>query len=222
MKFIDKEETGKLTDRETLNLMFIPGLSSSSTVNEISGRGIGMDAVKNSVENMKGSIEVESIRGKGTTFRLKLPLTLAVLRTLLIGVGDRKYAMPISAIAEVGRIMMDDLVTVDGRSALILREQAISVIHLDDLFLLPRSEVQKKFVLIMRIGRRKVGLIVDRLLGQHELVIKPIDQRFTQSDLVAGASVLGDGSVVFVLDASAIFAKAVEKEKEGMAGTWRK
>ncbi len=220
--FLDKEEIEKLTEKEALGLIFISGLSSSGTVSDISGRGIGMDAVKTAVESMKGVVEIESEKGKGTTFRFSLPLTLAVLKGLLIDVSGRKYAMPVPSIVEVGRIMSDDLVTVDGRDTLVLRDRTISMIHLDELFLLPRSQNEKKFVLILGMGNKRVGLVVDKLIGQQELVIKPVDHDFTQTDLVAGASVLGDGSVVFILDAPSIFKKAVEREKVKIAEKWKK
>ncbi len=220
--FIEKEEIDRFSQKEALGLIFVSGLSSSATVSDISGRGIGMDAVKTAVEGMKGVVEIESEKGKGTMFRFSLPLTLAVLKGLLVDVSGRKYAMPIPAIVEVGRIMSDDLATVDGRDTLVLRDQTISMIHLDDLFLLPRSRSEKKFVLILGMGNRRAVLVVNRLIGQQELVIKPVDHDFTQTDLVAGASVLGDGSVVFILDAPSIFKKAVEREKVKRAGKWKK
>jgi two-component system chemotaxis sensor kinase CheA len=220
--YLEKEEIDRLTDKEVLGLVFMSGLSSSDTVSDISGRGIGMDAVKTAVESMKGVVETMSEKGKGTMFRFSLPLTLAVLKGLLVDVGGRKYAIPIPAIVEVGRIMSDDLVPVDGRDTLALRDQTISMIHLDDLFMLPKSKNEKKFVLILGMSNRRVGLVVDRLIGQQELVIKPVDHEFTQTDLVAGASVLGDGSVVFILDAPSIFEKAIEREKVKLAGKWTK
>ena len=132
--FISHEEAEKLSDNDAVNLIFLSGLSTSETISETSGRGVGMDAVKSAIENMKGSIEVESIPMKGTRFRLRLPLTLAIIKALMFEVGKKLYAIPISAVAEVTRITKDSLTTVDGKDTLILRDRIISIIRLEELF----------------------------------------------------------------------------------------
>ena len=132
--FIGKEDAERLSQRDALNLIFLSGLSTSETVSDISGRGIGMDAVKAAVTNMKGLIEIESSLGKGTKFRLMLPLTLAVIRALLVEVSERLYAIPISAVTEVTRIMEDELATINGKENIILRDQVISMVRLSELF----------------------------------------------------------------------------------------
>jgi len=221
--FLAEGEVQELSDREAVNLIFLSGLSTSETVSETSGRGIGMDAVKTAVENMKGTVEVESTLGSGTTFILRLPLTLAVIKALLFEVGNMLYAIPISVVAEVARIPTDDLTTVDGRDTLLLRDRIISVIRLQELFrinspITTLGSNDKKFVLILGLGRRNVGLLIDRLIGQQELVIKAVDDRYAQSGLVAGASILGNGRVVLILDAPAVFRKSIEDEKKRMVG----
>ena len=216
--FLGLEELERLTEADALSLIFLPGLSTSDTVNETSGRGVGMDAVKTAVENMKGSIEVESIPGKGTKFSIRLPLTLAVIKALLFEVGHRLYALPVTAIAEVSRIMAEDLLTVDGKTTLMSRDQIISHNRPAGIIrLLKRKESGKKFALVIGSGSRKTGFLADRLLGQQELVIKAIDSHYTQSGFVSGASILGDGKVVLILDAPAMVKKAIDNEKERIA-----
>ena len=175
-----------------------------------------MDAVKSAVEGLKGTIETESIPGKGTKFSLRLPLTLAVIKALLFEVGERLYAIPISVIAEVTRVFSKDLVTVDGRDTLMLRDKIISMIHLRKLFgtsSIKSDHDSKRFAITFNIGGGSIGLLIDRLAGQQELVIKAVDDCYAQSGLVSGASILGDGRVVLILNAPAIYKKAVEDEK---------
>jgi two-component system chemotaxis sensor kinase CheA len=225
--FINMEDAGRLSDRESLNLIFLSGLSTADAVSEISGRGVGMDAVKSAIEAMKGTIEVESTPGKGTKFILRLPLTLAVIKALLFSVGRKLYAIPVSVIAEVARVSLNNLITVDGRETLMLRDKIISIINLHKLFgVYPEDSDNKllnckKFALILGIGSRNIGVLVDHLIGQQELVIKTIEGSHSQSALIAGASILGDGKVVIILDALAIFKKAIEDEKS-KAGEWVK
>lgn len=212
----------KLSDHESLNLIFLSGLSTSETVSGTSGRGVGMDAVKSAVDALKGSIEVESAPGEGTTFRFSLPLTLAVIKALLFEVGRGLYAIPVSAVTDVTRITTDDLVTVDGRDTFLLRDRIISVIPLQELLKTDGGGGRGKFILTISIGKRQVGILVDSLRGQQELVIKAVDDRYMNSRLVTGASVLGDGSVVLILDAPAIFGKAVEDEKKRTVSAWER
>ena len=214
--FITTDDAEKLSYSDAVNLIFLQGLSTSETVNETSGRGIGMDAVKSAVEGLKGTIETESIPGKGTKFSLRLPLTLAVIKALLFEVGERLYAIPISVIAEVTRVFSKDLVTVDGRDTLMLRDKIISMIHLRKLFgtsSIKSDHDSKRFAITFNIGGGSIGLLIDRLAGQQELVIKAVDDCYAQSGLVSGASILGDGRVVLILNAPAIYKKAVEDEK---------
>lgn len=211
---LTEEEGAKLSDHEAVNLMFLSGLSTSETVSETSGRGVGMDAVKSAVEALKGSIEVESTPGEGTMFRLRLPLTLAVIKALLFEVGRQLYAIPVSAVTDVARIVMDKLGTVGGKDTFLLRDRIISVIRLQELFDVKGEESKRKFILIISLGEKKIGVLVDRLKGQQELVIKAVDDWYMKSGLVTGASILGDGRVVLILEASAIFIKAIDYERK--------
>jgi two-component system chemotaxis sensor kinase CheA len=215
--FLNRQEADRISEADAVNLIFLSGLSTADTVSATSGRGVGMDAVKTSVEGLKGSIEIETKEGRGTTFRLRLPLTLAVIKALLFEVAGRMYAVPVPAISEVAKIMIDDLVTVDGRKTLLLRDQIISIISLEELFTASGNGTKKKFVLILSMGARKVGLLIDQVMWQQELVIKAIDDRHMRSDSLAGASILGNGKVVLILDVFAVFKKAVEQEKKKLA-----
>lgn len=202
----------RLSDVAAVNLIFISGLSASDTVTDISGRGVGMEVVKSTIEGMKGSVEVETVPSKGTRFRLRLPLTLAVIKALLFEVDSTLYSIPISAVAEVTRVTKGDLTTVDGKDTLILRDHLISIIRLGELFSTNNTGGDKKFTVILSIGSKRVGFLVDRLIGQRELVIKAVDSRYTQTDVLSGASILGNGRVVLILDVPAIFKKAIEEE----------
>lgn len=206
-------EAEKLSDTEAVDLIFMSGLSTAREVSETSGRGVGMEVVKATIEGLKGTIEIESSQGAGTTFRLRLPLTLAVIRALLFEAGGKTYAVPISVISEVLRVMPEGLMTVDGRDTLVLRDRVVSMIRMDSLFNLASSGEKKRFALILGIGGKRLGLLVDRIMGQNELVIKAVDGRYSQSGLIAGASILGDGSVVLILDAAAVFRRAVDAER---------
>ena len=216
--FFSADEVERMSDADAVNLIFLPGLSTSETITETSGRGVGMDAVKTSVEGMRGSIEVESTPGKGTKFILRLPLTLASIRALLFEAGVETYAVPVSAIVSVIRIMKEDLATVGGRDTLMLRDRTISVIRMQELFGKDPGDDRKRFVLILSLGGKNFGLLVSRLVGQQEVVIKPIGGEYARSGLIAGASILGNGKVVLILDAHAIFRKAIEDEKRRMVG----
>lgn len=217
--FFTGDEADKLSDKDAFNLIFLSGLSTSETISETSGRGVGMDVVKSAIEGMKGTVEVESTAGQGTKFVLRLPLTLAVIKALLFEVGEKLYAIPISVIAEVTRVLGKDLVTLDGRDTLMLRDKIISMIHLRKLFgtsLSTADSDSKRFALTFNIGGGSIGLLIDRLAGQQELVIKAVDDCYAQSGLVSGASILGDGRVVLILNAPAIYKKAVEDERKRM------
>jgi two-component system chemotaxis sensor kinase CheA len=212
--FLANGDADKMSDADAVNLIFLSGLSTAETVSDTSGRGVGMDAVKTAVEGLKGSIEIETREGRGTIFRMRLPLTLAVIKALLFEVSGRLYAVPVPVIAEVAKITSEDLITVDGKATLLLRDQIISIIKLTDLFKVEGNGSNKKFVLILGMGAKKAGLLIDKVMWQQELVIKAIDDHHMQSDFIAGASILGNGRVVLILDVFAVFKKAVEEEKK--------
>lgn len=210
---IGEEAARALSREDALRLVFLSGVSTAQSVTETSGRGVGMDAVKSAMDAVKGSIEIESAPGEGTCFRLRLPLTLAVLRSLLFDVGERLFALPVAAIAEVVRIHPGDLTSVDGQRCLLLRDRVVSVLSVGELFNLSSSGETGRYLLVLTLRGRRFGLLVERLRWQQELVIKSVDERWIDAGTVAGASILGDGRVVLILDAAAIVARGAEQQR---------
>ena len=200
---IPASEAGKLTHAETMRLIFQPGLSTADEITETSGRGVGMDVVAGALERLKGTVEIESAAGAGAKFRLMVPLTLASIQALLFRIDGKLYAAPLSNVVEITRISDDDLHRVDNHIVLRLRDQLLTVARLcaSNSNLAP---TKKAFVVVIGTGERKFGLIVDARVGEDELVIKSLDDRFAASDMVSGASILGDGTVVLILNIAAV------------------
>jgi two-component system chemotaxis sensor kinase CheA len=198
---LTSEQASRLTAADVLDLIFEQGFSTADEITEISGRGVGMDAVKTAVQKLKGTISLETQPGRGTCFQIKLPLTLAILRGMLFRVNDRLYAVPLDSVAEITRAAETDIARVENREVLQLRNEVLTIVRLSRLEQAPEeARTGKLFVLVISAGQRKFGLVVDRLVGEEELVIKPLDDKIVASDLVSGASVLGDGSVVMILN----------------------
>jgi two-component system, chemotaxis family, sensor kinase CheA len=195
-------EAARLTEAETLDFIFRPGFSTAEQVTEVSGRGVGMDVVQSVLHRLKASISVETRPGQGTTFRLKLPLTLAIIKALLFWVEQRLYAIPLNAVVEIARTFETEVHQVDNYEVLQLRNQVLPLLRLGR----PATEDRKSklFVLVITVGERKYGLIVDALEGEEELVIKALDDSTFHTDLVSGASILGDGRVVLILNLPAV------------------
>jgi two-component system, chemotaxis family, sensor kinase CheA len=197
------EEASLLNETETLDFIFRPGFSTAEQVTEVSGRGVGMDVVQSVLHRLKASISVETRPGQGTTFRLKLPLTLAIIKALLFWVEQRLYAIPLNAVMEISRTFESEVHQVDNYEVLQLRNQVLPLLRLGR----PALEGDRKsklFVLVILVGERKYGLIVDALEGEEELVIKALDDQTFSTDLVSGASILGDGRVVLILNLPAV------------------
>ena len=197
------EEASRLTEAETLDFIFRPGFSTAEQVTEVSGRGVGMDVVQSVLHRLKASVSLETRLGQGTTFRLKLPLTLAIIKALLFWVEQRLYAIPLNAVLEIARTFEAEVHQVDNYEVLQLRNQVLPLLRLGR----PAVEGGRKsklFVLVITVGERKYGLIVDALEGEEELVIKALDDQTFSTDLVSGASILGDGRVVLILNLPAV------------------
>jgi two-component system chemotaxis sensor kinase CheA len=188
------------------NLIFHPGLSTADQITSISGRGVGMDVVKTVLEKLKGSVSIKTTAGKGTTFYLKVPLTLAIINALLFRVGDRLYAVPLASVVEITRTTQGALHRVDNQDVMQLRNEVLMLLHLHHLER-KQAETGKMFVVVISTGERKFGLVVDQLVGEEELVIKAMDDHLVATDLVSGASILGDGTVVLILNLSSVVAK---------------
>ncbi len=195
-----------LGEAEINNLIFHPGLSTADQVTAISGRGVGMDVVKTVLEKLKGSVSIKTTAGKGTTFFLKVPLTLAIIKALLFRVGDRLYAVPLASVVEITRTTQGKLHRVDSHDVMQLRSEVLMLLHLHRLEK-EQAETDKMFVVVISTGERKFGLVVDQLVGEEELVIKAMDDHLVATDLVSGASILGDGTVVLILNLSSVVAK---------------
>jgi two-component system, chemotaxis family, sensor kinase CheA len=202
---VSAEEAGRLNEAETLEFILRPGFSTAEEVTEVSGRGVGMDVVQSVLHRLKGTVHIETHPGQGTIFRLKLPLTLAIIKALLFRVEQRLYAIPLNAVVEIARTRQAEVHQVDHYEVLQLRNQVLALVRLGR----PPAEgpdrgASKLFVLVISLGERKFGLIVDGLEGEEELVIKALDDHAVSTDLVSGASILGDGRVVLILNLSAI------------------
>jgi len=210
-KILKAEEANRLTDQEALNLIFESGFSTASEVTEVSGRGIGMDVVRTVLDRLKGTVQVSSQLGRGTTIQLRAPLTLASIQTLLFRVGGRLFAVPLSSVVEITRITDSEIHRVDQREVLRLREQILTLVRLDHLSRLRSIDTQpvrkKHFVIVIGAAEKRFGLIVDSLVGEEELVIKALPGEIVSSDLVSGASILGDGTVVLILNVPAVLSR---------------
>ncbi len=202
---LSANEAEKLTEASANRLIFQPGLSTADEVTQVSGRGVGMDAVAGALERVKGIIEIQSKSGAGTTFRLMVPLTLASIQALLFQISGYLYAVPLANVVEITRIEDADIHRVDEYDVVCLRDQLLALVHLDHLAPQPmNSSAKRMFVIVIGAGERKFGIVVDGLLGEEELVIKALDDHFTASDMVSGASILGDGRVVLILNVTAV------------------
>jgi two-component system chemotaxis sensor kinase CheA len=199
------DEADRLGETELLSLVFRPGFSTADEITEISGRGVGLDVVQTVLHRLKGSVDLETRVGQSTTFRLKLPLTLAIIKALLFRVEQRLYAVPLNAVAEIARARESDVHQVQNYEVLQLRDRVLPLVRLGSA---PSNDEKagsgKIFVLVIAMGERKLGMIVDRLEGEEELVIKALDDQTVATDLISGASILGDGRVVLIVNLPAV------------------
>jgi two-component system chemotaxis sensor kinase CheA len=211
---VSEKDARGLSHDEILNLVFQPGLTTAEEVTEISGRGVGMDVVKSVMDRLKGKVLVESEPGRGTTFQLVVPLTLASIQALMFRVDTQHYAVPLDSVLEIARANDSEIHEIDGHEVLRLRDQVLSVVRLDQLIVnVSPAPARKKrhFVVTIGAGNRRFGLIVDGLIGEEELVIKAFEDRLVASDLVSGASILGDGTVVLILNVPSVVSHLTRK-----------
>ncbi len=223
-----KEIITKLSDYEAVNLIFHSGLSTAKEVTEVSGRGVGLDVVKTNIEVLGGSVNVESVLGQGTTFTLTLPLTLAIIPALLISTGGTICAVPLSNIVEASKLDAREIKTVKGREVTLFRGDVLPLLWLDEVFgwkVEGNRNNETIYVVVVKFSGTRVGLVVDALLEQQELVVKTLDYFVGANNGITGASILGDGRVVLILDvASLIRGTIVERQnssnkKKGLAAT---
>jgi two-component system chemotaxis sensor kinase CheA len=207
------DEARRISDSDALNLIFEPGFSTAAAVTEVSGRGVGMDVVRTVLDRLKGTVHISSSKGRGTTIQLRAPLTLASIQTLLFRVGGRLFAVPLSSVVEITRINDSEIHRVDRREVLRLREQVLTLVRLSSLSQIhavesqPDGKKKRNFVIVIGAAEKRFGLLVDSLVGEEELVIKALPTEIISSDLVSGASILGDGTVVLILNVPAVLSR---------------
>lgn len=205
------EEAARLSDQDTLNLIFESGFSTATEVTSVSGRGVGMDVVRTVLDRLKGTVNISSVPGRGTTIQLRAPLTLASIQTLLFRISGRLFAIPLSSVVEITRINEREISRVDQREVLRLREQILTLIRLETFTgihaVTDAPARTKSFVIVIGAAEKRFGLVVDSLVGEEELVIKALPTEIVSSDLVSGASILGDGTVVLILNVPAVLSR---------------
>jgi two-component system chemotaxis sensor kinase CheA len=209
---VEDELDAERDRKEVLDLIFLPGFTTSETVTEISGRGVGMDVVKRNVSRLSGMIDIETETGVGTTFILTLPITLAIIKALIIEASGRRFAVPLGSVLEVMRVRPEQIETIETREVMAIRDETIPLLRLSDAFSLPQADQQEThFVVLVGLAERRLGLVVDRLRGQQEIVIKPLGSRLADTPGIAGATELGDKIVVLVLDVESLIEGAMKK-----------
>ncbi len=216
-KAIDKgvitaEEASTLSEKESLQLIFRPGFSTAEEVTDISGRGVGMDVVRRTIEQLGGNVDIETEIGKGTTFFLKLPLTLAIIQALLVEADEEQFALPISTISETIRITKEDIYSVKGQGQVIrLRDDVVPILNLRTIIHANPSQngTGRLYVAILKHGNHYAGLIVDRMVNEQEIVIKPLGGDVSDASYIAGAAILGNGRVILILDAASLIEKTL-------------
>lgn len=203
---ITEREADTMTDKEAFGIIFKPGFSTAKSISNVSGRGVGMDVVKTNIEKLNGLIEIESEKGVGTTQKLKIPLTLAIIQALLVGVQEEYYAIPLSSVLETVRVSQDEIYTVDGKSVLRLRDEVLSLVRLADIFKVDAilEATNEVYVVIIGLADQKIGVIVDYLIGQEEVVIKSLGYYLKNTTGIAGATVRGDGKITLIVDVAAM------------------
>ena len=189
------------------------GFSTASKVTNVSGRGVGLDVVKTQIEKLNGTVVVTSEKGFGTRFCIRLPLTMAIIQGLLVRVSTEVYSIPIASVIESVRVRKEEISTIDNYEVLNVRNEVISIIRLDRLFgLKNKQESDYNFIVIVGTTDKKIGVMVDALIGEEDVVIKPLRDQFTNSPGIAGASILGDGSVSLIIDVSQLLELGVKQE----------
>lgn len=204
---ISQEEADNLDDADAVRLIFLPGFSTAEKITDVSGRGVGMDVVRSKIEALGGHVDVETQMDQGSVFKIKLPLTLAIIQALMVRVQEEMYAVPLGSIDSTININSEDIKTVKNKEVIVLRGQIIPIIRLGEVLNVPKTDDTEKddiFVVVVHIGDRKAGIVVDDLIGQQEIVIKTLGKLLVGLKVISGATVLGDGRVAMILDVGAL------------------
>lgn len=206
---VSAAELAAMEPREVVNLIFLPGFSTAEKVTDVSGRGVGMDVVRTNIRKMNGTVEIESDEGKGSLITIKLPLTIAIIQALMVEVERATFAIPLSSVIEAVRIMKSDIKTINGREVLHLRDRVLPLIRLAQEFEIPADAERERFyVVVAALGDRRIGVVVDELRSQEEVVIKSIWDYLESIKGISGATITGDGKVVLILDISELVENA--------------
>ena len=203
---ITAEQAVTMTDKEIINLLFLPSFSTAQKVTDVSGRGVGLDVVKSKIESLSGEVEVKSKLGEGSTWTIRLPLTLAIIQALMVVVGDEKYAISLGSIQTLENIPPQDVKLVQNREVINLRGTVIPLIRLGDVLDIEnrKSKEEDLIVVIVKKGDKRAGLVIDELIGQQEIVIKTLGRYIKQCKFISGATILGDGEIALILDTNAL------------------
>lgn len=207
---ITEEQAKRLTDKEAINLIFMSGLSTNTKVTDVSGRGVGMDVVRTNIEKINGAIEINSVVGQGTEFKIKLPLTLAIIRALLVSIERSVYAIPLSTVTETIRMQKDQIEYVNNQEVIVVRGKVLPLVRLKKVFgnYAEEEERDKLFIVVVNLAGQQVGFVVDSLVGEQEIVIKSLGKYIGDIQGISGATILGDGNVALIVDVSNLVKKA--------------
>ncbi len=199
---LDADAAARMSEKEAFNLIFAPGFSTKTEISEVSGRGVGMDVVKTKITQLNGSVSIDSELGKGTVLEIKVPLTLAILPTLMVVVGEQTFALPLAGVNEIFHLDLTNTNIVDGQLTIIVREKAIPLFYLDQWLVKGSTDKPKNtgHVVIVQLGTQQIGFVVDSLIGQEEVVIKPLDRLLHGTPGMAGATITSDGGIALILD----------------------
>ncbi|MCG6551722.1 MAG: chemotaxis protein CheW, partial [Candidatus Magnetominusculus sp. LBB02] len=210
----------ELSDSDIFAFIFAPGFSTAKEITNVSGRGVGMDVVKRGIESLRGSIGIESVKGAGTTITVKLPLTLAIVDGLLVKAGAGAYVLPLTSVLECIAISRNEIDGNDGRALTIVRGQIIPYISLRKHFLIASAEPVNQQIIICEVSGRRVGVLVDQVIGEHQTVIKNIGGIYKDVETLSGATILGDGSVALILDVNKLIAlvEGIERDEAKRLG----
>jgi len=200
---MDKEASERLTDKECYELIFAPGFSTKKEISDISGRGVGMDVVKTGISRLNGTVEIDSEWGKGTRLSIKVPLTLAIMSTLMVRLEDQLFALPLVNVSEIFHLDLTQTNIVDGQLVILVRERSLPLFYLKRWLVKDQSAAdlpEQGHVVVVHIGTQKIGFVVDELIGQEEVVIKPLGALLHGISGMAGATITGDGGIAIILD----------------------
>ena len=218
---LDADAAARMSDEEAFNLIFAPGFSTKTEISEVSGRGVGMDVVKTKINQLNGSVKIDSVLGKGTTLEIKVPLTLAILPTLMIVVGDQTFALPLGSVNEIINMDMSKTNMVDGQLTKIVRSKAIPLFYLREWLVRKNTKAipldrSKGHVVVVQIGTQQLGFVVDALIGQEEVVIKPLDELLQGTPGMAGATITSDGGIALILDVPGLLKHYAKKKADAI------